>query len=145
MALSTTAVPAFGATLAMCTDANGTSPTTIAEVKDFSFNFTTATEEATTHNTGTPYRTFIATLHSTGVEFMVNFVGDGATHEGEATGFLFVQKSRVERTFVLTPSDGSNAFQFNGLITASKIDHPVAGIRSGSITIQGSGVVDFDA
>ena len=56
MALSTTAEPAFGTLLKLCTDANGTSPTTIAEVKDLNINLDAQIEDATTHSTSVPWR-----------------------------------------------------------------------------------------
>lgn len=144
MALSTTAEPAYGTLLKLCSDASATSPTTIAEVKDINWNLDAQIEDATTHSTATPWRVKVATLLNFGsVEFMVNWVPTGATH-GDATGILAVYAARAERTYQIVESDsGQTVIEFNALVQAIKMGRPVAGLRSGNITLAGTGSADF--
>lgn len=146
MALSTTAEPAFGTLLKLCTDANGTSPTTIAEVKDVNMNLDAQIEDATTHSTSVPWRVKVATLLNMGtVEFMVNWVPTAATHNGTA-GILYVFAQREERTYQLVETDaGSTTYEFNAIVQAIKMGRPTAGLRSGNVTLAGTGEPDFDA
>ena len=144
MALSTTAEPAYGTLLKLCSDANATSPTTIAEVKDVNWNLDAQIEDATTHSTSTPWRVKVATLLNFGsVEFMVNWVPTGATH-GDATGILYVFANRLERTYQIVETDsGDTTIQFNAVVQAIKTGRPVASLRSGNITLAGTGTPDF--
>lgn len=145
MPKSTNAVPAFGVQLQVCEDANGTNPITIAEVKDVNPTISAQIEDVTTHNTVAPWRTKIATLLNLGpVEFMVNFVGTDPTHDND-TGLLYIMRQREERTYRLVPSDGSPAWAFNALVASIKGGFPVAGVRSGSVTLEGTGEPDFAA
>lgn len=145
MALSTTAVPAFGAQFQMCSDANGTNPTTIAEVKDFDDGTSAQTEDSTTHSTGNRWRTHIVTLFQSGPFSMaLNYVGDDPTHNSH-TGLLAVFRAGEERTYRIVPSDGSEITEFNALINGLKRTYPVAGIRGANVTFQGTGMPDFDA
>lgn len=146
MALSTLAEPAFGTLFNMCTDASGTSPATVAEVKDMNFTVSTQIEESTTHSTGTPWRTRVATLNDIGgVEVMVNWVPTDATHNA-STGVLAVQVARAERTYQIVETDsGTTTIEFNAVIQSIKMGRPFAGLRSGNISLMGTGVPDFDA
>lgn len=144
MALSTTAEPAYGTLLKLCSDASAASPTTIAEVKDVNWNLDAQIEDATTHSTSTPWRVKVATLLNFGsVEFMVNWVPTGATH-GDATGILYVFANRLERTYQIVETDsGDTTIQFNAVVQAIKMGRPVASLRSGNITLAGTGAPDF--
>jgi predicted secreted protein len=146
MALSTTAEPAFGTLLKMCADANGTSPTTVAEVKDINFNLDAQIEDATTHSTAVPWRVKVATLLNMGsVEFMVNWVPTAATHDG-ITGVLYVFAQRAERTWQLVETDaGSTTYEYQAIVQGIKMGRPTAGLRSGNVTLAGTGQPDFDA
>lgn len=146
MSKSTFAVPAFGAILSICTDFNGSNPTVIAELGNFTLKLTTTMQESTTHRTGAPFRTYIATLHNHTTELECNFVGTDITHSGtQSTGLLYVQLQREERSFYMTPSDGSPSYLFNALVADHSIGHPVDGIRKSQITLQGTGEFDPDA
>ena len=146
MALSTTAEPAFGTLLKLCTDANGTSPTTIAEVKDINMNLDAQIEDATTHSNSVPWRVKVATLLNMGtVEFMVNWVPTAASHNGTA-GILYVFTQREERTYQLVDTDaGETTYEFNAIVQAIKMGRPTASLRSGNVTLAGTGQPDFDA
>lgn len=146
MALSTTAEPAYGTLLKLCSDANGTSPTTIAEVKDVNWNLSAQVEDATTHSTATPWRVKVATLlNMGGCEFMVNWVPTAATHD-DATGILYVFAQRAERTYQIVETDsGDTTIEFNAIVAAIKMGRPLAGLRSGNVTLEGTGAPDFSA
>lgn len=146
MALSTNAEPAFGTALMLCTDASATSPTEIAEVKDINFTLSAQIEDASTHYLSNAYRTKVATLLNVGpVEAMVNWVPLNATHD-DATGILSVYAARAERTYQIIESNaGLTKIQFNALVASIKMGRPVAGLRSGSVTWEGSGIPDFSA
>jgi hypothetical protein len=145
MALSTLAEPAFGTDLNLCIDANGTSPSTIASVRDINFTLSAQIEDSTTHDTASPYRTKVATLLNVGpIEAMVNWVPTDATHNG-TTGILAVWQARAERTYQLVETDsGTTTYEWNAIVASIKMGRPVAGLRSGSVTWEGTGVPDFD-
>lgn len=144
MALSTTAETAYGTLLKMCSDASATSPTTIAEVADLNWGVQAQIEDATTHSTSTPWRVKVPTLLSFGpVEFMVNWSPTAATH-GDATGILAVFAARSERTYQIWETDsGTTKIQFNAVIANIKMPRGIAALRKGSITLEGTGTVDF--
>jgi len=142
MALSTQAVPAFGVMLQLCEDASSTNPINIAEVKDINDSYNAQVEDVTTHNTLAAWRTRIATLLDLGVELQLNFVGTDPTHD-HLTGLKWVWRQREERTYILTPSDGSIALTFNAVISNIKGTFPVGGVRGASVTLMSSGVPDF--
>lgn len=145
MALSTLAEPAFGTSLMLCTDASATSPTEIASVKDINFTLSAQIEDSTTHDTAQPYRTKVSTLLNVGgVEAMVNWVPLNPTHN-DATGILAVWAARAERTYQIVETDSATTtIQFNALVASIKMGRPVAGLRSGNVTLEGTGVPDFD-
>jgi hypothetical protein len=146
MSLSTLAQPAFGTELNLCSDANGTSPTLIASVRDINFTLSTQVEESTAHDTAEPFRTYVGCLNSVGpIEAMLNYVPDNPTHDG-VTGLLAVWKARAERTYTLVETDdGGTTYEWNAVIQSMKMGRPFAGLRTGSVTWQGTGVPDFDA
>jgi hypothetical protein len=144
MSLSTTAETAFGTLLKICSDASATSPTTIAEVRDFTWGVNARVEESTSHSTATPWVTKVPTLLSFGpVEFMVNWTPTAAT-QNDTTGLLYVMKQRAERTYQIVETDsGTTTVQFNAVIASIKQSRPVGGLRTGSITLDGTGLPDF--
>jgi hypothetical protein len=144
--LSTLAEPAFGTLFNLCSDANGSSPTTVAEVADMNFTVSTQIEESTTHSTGTPWRTRVATLNDIGgIEVMIRWVPKDATHDDQ-TGLLAVQIARAERTYQIVETDASaTTIEFNAIIQSLKMGRPFAGLRSANCSLMGSGVPDFDA
>lgn len=145
MALSTLAEPAFGTALMLCSDASATSPTEIASVKDINLTVSVQIEDSSTHDLAAAWRTKVATLLNMGpIEAMVNWVPLNATHN-DATGILFVMTSRLERTYQVVETDSATTtIQYNALVASLKLGRTVAGLRSGSITFEGTGVPDFD-
>lgn len=139
---STLAKPSFGIILEM-SDAAGTNFTPIAEVKDLNFDMTAQVEDVTSHSSGAPFRQRITTLLSFGpITFPVNWVPDDSTHNA-TTGLLSVWKAREERTWKLTDPDVGDLVTFFGLVSDIKGAYSVAGVKSGSITIQASGEPTF--
>lgn len=146
MALSTLAEPAFGTELNMCVDASGTSPGLIASLRDLNWTVSVQIEDSSTHDISEPFRTKVATLVNMGpIEAMVNWVPSDPSHNG-VTGVLAVCKNREERTYTIVETDsGGTTIEYNALIASIKGGRPVAGLRSGNITFEGTGVPDFDA
>lgn len=146
MALSTLAEPAFGTDLNLCTDANGSSPTTIASVRDINWTVSAQIEDSSTHDISAPWRTKVPTLLNFGaVEIMTNWVPTNATH-GDAAGILYVFSNRLERSYEIVETDpGLTEIHFNALVASLKMGRPVAGLRSGNVTLEGTGVPDFSA
>jgi len=142
MGLSTLAKPAYGTLLQMCSDAYGTAPTDIAELKDYSTNYSNQIEDVSVHNGADRSRRKIATMFDPGkTDFAVNWVGTDPTHQA----VLAVLQSGEERTFFIRDNQGGADYQFNALIADLKENIPVAGVRGGSISLACTGPVDFDA
>jgi hypothetical protein len=143
MAQSTLAESAFGTLLYMCSDANGTSPTEIAELRDLNYNVTAKREETTTHNQDDPWETGIVTSLKMGpVEFMVNWKNSTASH-GDESGVLAVMIAREERTWQLHESDETTIVEFNAHVVSKKASRAVSGVRTGAFTLDGTGKPDF--
>lgn len=141
MALSTLAEAAIGTLIKMCSDANGTSPTTIAECRDIDDTLSMATEDVTPQTATDRKRRKIATLIDHQIEFKVNWLPTEATH-GDTSGILYVFDNGLERTWQLVESDGT-IWEFNAIISNIKGGRPVAGARNASITLQGTGDIDY--
>lgn len=135
---STNAKPSFGTLLKM-SDASGSNHATVAEVGDINFDFTAQVEDVTSHSTSVPWRTKITTLLQAGpITFPINFVPGSSTHGG-TTGLFYVYKNRQERNWMLYDPDVGELFRIDGFVSDIKITASVAGVKKGSVTIQGSG------
>ena len=143
MALSTNAQPSAGTLLKICSDANGTSPTTIAEIRDIDLNLMSQVEDVTTQ-TASGHRCKIITLKDKKVTALVNFLPNTATHS-DASGLHYVWDNRLERTYQIVESDGTTIYQFNALIASIKHPRTVAGARTASIEFEGTGTMDLSA
>lgn len=143
MALSTNAQPVYNTLLKVCTDASGTSPTTIAEIRDIDLNLLSQVEDVTPQTAG-GHRTKIVTLLDKKVTAMINFLPNTATH-GDSAGLHYLWQNRVERTYQVIESDTSTIYQFNAVIASIKHGRPVAGARTAQIEFEGTGTIDLSA
>lgn len=143
MALSTNAQPSANTLLKLCSDANGTSPTTIAELRDIDLNLLSQVEDVTTQ-TANGWRCKIVTLKDKKVTAMVNFLPDSATHS-HASGLHYVYDNRLERTYQIVESDTTTIYQFNAVIANIKHPRTVAGARTASVEFEGTGAMDLSA
>lgn len=143
MALSTNARPAYNTLLQVCSDANGTSPTTIAEIRDVDLSLLSQVEDVTPQ-TASGERCKIITLLDKKVTAMVNFLPDAATHS-DVGGLHYLWQNRVERTYRIVESNTTTIYQFNALIASIKHGRPVAGARTAQIEFEGTGPIDLSA
>lgn len=52
--------------------------------------------------------------------------------------------ARAERTYQIVETDsGDTTLQFNAIVASIKQGRPLAGLRTGSVTLEGTGVPDF--
>lgn len=137
------AIPSFGTFIQM-SDASGANHATIGEVLDISGPKLKAdTKETTSHSTGIPWKTRIATLlDSGGLTFDVNLDLSDPTHS-KLSGLRKVFANRELRNFkVLYNSDmGSQEDVFDGYVTGLEVKAPVNGVYTSSVTIEGTGEV----
>lgn len=142
MALSTQAEAAFHSLIFMCTDANGTSPTEVAELRDFNWGVSAKREDTSTHNPDYPWETAIVTQLKFGpVEFEVNY--KPGVHGDGPGGIVAVMEAREERTWQIHESDETTIVEFNAHVVNFKAPRRVAGVRLGSFTLDGTGKPDF--
>lgn len=140
--VSTQAEAAFHSLIFMCADAIGTSPTEVAELRDFNWGVTAKREDVSVHNTDDPWEQGIVTQLKMGpVEFEVNY--KPATHGDGAGGILAVMIAREERTWQIRESDEQTIIEFNAHVVNMKQTRRVAGARIGAFTLDGTGKPDF--
>jgi len=143
MALSTNAAAVYNTLLKVCNDANGTSPTTIAEIRDIDLSLLSQVEDVTPQTAGGE-RCKIVTLLDKKVTAMVNWLPTAATHNDSA-GLHYLWQNRIERTYQIVESNGTTIYQFNAIIASIKHGRPVAGARTAQIEFEGTGTMDLSA
>jgi hypothetical protein len=142
VALSTQAESAFHSLIFLCTDANGTSPTEVAELRDFNYAVSAKREDTSVHNADDPWETSIVTQLKFGpVEFEVNY--KNSLHGDGDGGVLEVMEAREERTWQIRESDEVTIIEFNAHVVNMKQTRQVAGVRVGAFTLDGTGKPDF--
>jgi hypothetical protein len=139
--MATNAKAAFGAVLQM-SDVNGANHQTIAELKDFNFNISTKTEDATAHSSGDPWTVDVPTLNSISISATVNWVPNNAT-QNSTTGVVYVQKQRQSRNYKIIDPDLGELVSFDAFITGFDGGFPVAGLKNAKINFKGSGIATF--
>lgn len=143
MALSTNAAAAYNTIIKVCTDANGTSPTAIAETRNIKGKFKSTIQDVTTQR-GARERQKIVTLIDVDFECVVNWLQSSGTHD-DATGLHYIWKNGLERTYQFIESDTSTIYQFNALITNIDHDRAVDGARQSTVQFTSTGSIDLSA
>ena len=143
MALSTNAAAVFNTLLKVCSDASGTSPTTVAEIRDIDLSLLSQVEDVTPQTAGGE-RCKIVTLLDKKVTATVNWLPTNVTHN-DAAGLHYLWQNRVERTYQIVESDTSTIYQFNAVIASIKHGRPVAGARTAQIEFEGTGTTNLSA
>lgn len=143
MAQSTQAQPAYNTILKVCSDASGTGPTAIAEVRDLDLDLSSRVEEVTPQSSGRG-TCKIVTLTDVKCTATLNFLPAAATHNDSA-GLHYLWKNGIERTFQFCENDSTTIYQFNALVTNIKHSRAVAGARTAQVTFDGTGEVDLSA
>lgn len=140
MALSTNAAAAYNTIIKMCSDANGTAPTAIAETRNIKSKLNSTVQDVTTQR-GSRSRQKIVTLIDATFECVVNWLPNSGTHN-DVTGAHYVWQNGLERTFQFVESDGT-IYQVNALITNIDHDRAVDGARQSTIQFTSTGDIDL--
>jgi hypothetical protein len=136
------ATPSFGANLQIGDGGGPETFTTIGEVMDITGPTTSVElEDTTTHSSGIPWRTKVATLLDGGeVSFDINYDSTDATHGDGTTGLEEDLIARQVRNFRLITTDtGAAQLDFAAYITQFERQEPVAGLNRVSVTLSITG------
>jgi len=140
MAGQATGIAAFGTKIYV---GDGVSPQVfydISGVTDISLSESLDKAEKTSHSTGIPRRSYVATLRDGMLSFTVNFDSDDNTHSISSTfGLGYLYRNRTVRAFQIwtLKTDGSySKRQFDGFVANLSESYPVDGIQTRDVEIQ---------
>jgi hypothetical protein len=143
--MASNALSAFGTLLKLGDGGSPESFTTVAELRTISGPSLSADAlDATTHNTPTPFRRFIAGLLDGGeVSFDLNWIPQETTHS-YSTGVLKDMLNRTRRNIQLVfPDVGLTTWTLPIIFTAFEMSSDPADILQASVTAKVSGPPTF--
>ena len=139
--MATVAVSSHGTLLKIGDGAGSETFTTIGEVMDISgVGISVRNTEVTSHDSS-GWAEFISTIREIGeVTFTINF--NNVATQGFSGGLYLDALNRTKRNFqIVIPTTSSKTGSFAALVQEFKLDTPVDGAITASLTLKGTGAI----